>query len=149
MPRNVAGRIAEVAERISSLLGPRGMRYVARFMARLNNLVVNPTQRLWAPHLHHMAIIEHRGRRSGKRYQTPVMAFIDGEDFVVVLNYGTGSDWVRNVEEAGSAEILHRRWRYRLTNPRVIPIGSAELPTGLRAARTPGRSALHATLISA
>jgi hypothetical protein len=66
MPNRIADRIAEGAERISSLLGPRVMRYIARF----NKRVTNPIQRLWAPHLQHMAVIEHHDRRSGKKYLT-------------------------------------------------------------------------------
>jgi hypothetical protein len=70
----------------------------------------------------------------------------DGE-FVVVLNYGTQSDWVRNVEAAGSAGVLHRGKRFRLTQPRVIPIESA----GLAAAIATGKawSALQGTLVPA
>jgi hypothetical protein len=75
------------------------------------------------------------------------MAFVDGDDFVVVLNYGTGSDLVRNLQAAGSAGVLHRGQRYRLTSPRIIPIGSPELPAALRTVRTSTRSTLQATLI--
>lgn len=76
------------------------------------------------------------------------MVFIAGDELVVVLNYGTGSDWIRNVAAAGSAGVLHRGRRYRLTNPRVIPVDSADLPGAVRSVRTPGRSALHAVLIA-
>jgi len=41
----LADSIAQVAARISALLGPRAMRAVAR----LNRWVTNPIQRLWAP----------------------------------------------------------------------------------------------------
>jgi deazaflavin-dependent oxidoreductase (nitroreductase family) len=97
MSNTIANRIAAAAERISSLLGPHMMRYIAHF----NKPVTNPIQRLWAARLHHMAVIEHRGRSTGKDYRTPVMAFVVGGEFVVFLNYGTESDWVRNVQAAG------------------------------------------------
>lgn len=138
-----ANWIAAAMERIASLLGPHVMRAVARF----NKWITNPVQRLWAPHLPNMAVVEHRGRKSGKDYLTPVMAFVGDGDIVVVLNYGTGSDWVRNVQAADSAGILHRGKRYRLTAPRVIPIDTPELPAALRSVRTPGGCALHGTLI--
>ncbi|MGH3640840.1 MAG: nitroreductase family deazaflavin-dependent oxidoreductase [Mycobacterium sp.] len=143
MSNTIANRIAVVAERISSLLGLRTMRYIAHF----NKRVTNPIQRLWAPRLDHMAVIEHRGRRTGKDYRTPVMAFVEGGEFVVVLNYGTESDWIRNVLAAGSAGILHRGRRYALTNPRVVPVGSPGLPAAPGTIRPTTRSALHATLI--
>ncbi|MGV0811930.1 nitroreductase family deazaflavin-dependent oxidoreductase [Mycolicibacterium boenickei] len=117
MPSSIANSIAVVAERIASTLGPRAMRVIARF----NKYVTNPLQRLWAPRLPYMAVVEHTGRKSGKPYRTPVMAFVDDKSVSVVLNYGTQSDWVRNVRAAGSAGVTHRGKRYQLTNPRIIP----------------------------
>lgn len=117
MPSSIANSIAVVAERIAAALGPRAMRVIARF----NKYVTNPLQRLWAPWLPYMAVIEHTGRKSGKPYRTPVMAFVDDRSVSVVLNYGEHSDWVRNVRAAGIAEVVHRGRRYRLTEPRIIP----------------------------
>ena len=74
-----------------------------RVIARFNKYVTNPLQRLWAPWLPYMAVIEHTGRKSGKPYRTPVMAFVDNKSVRVVLNYGEHSDWVRNVRAAGTA----------------------------------------------
>ncbi|WP_238396207.1 nitroreductase family deazaflavin-dependent oxidoreductase [Mycolicibacterium sp. CBMA 234] len=93
-----------------------------------------------------MAVIEHTGRKSGNLYRIPVMAFVDGQGFSVVLNYGTRSDWVRNVLAAGSADVVHRGKRYRLTNPRIVPTDSAELPPVIRAMRRTDRRALHGVL---
>ncbi len=92
-----------------------------RVIAHFNKYVTNPLQRLWAPWLPYMAVIEHTGRKSGNPYRTPVMAFIDDKSVSVVLNYGEKSDWVRNVQAAGSAGVVHRGRRYQLTNPRIIP----------------------------
>ncbi|MCV7361269.1 nitroreductase family deazaflavin-dependent oxidoreductase [Mycolicibacterium neworleansense] len=117
MPSSIANSIAVVAERIAATLGPRAMRMIARF----NKYVTNPLQRLWAPWLPYMAVIEHIGRKSGRPYRTPVMAFVDHKSVRVVLNYGEHSDWVRNVRAAGSAQLVHRGRHYRLTDPRVIP----------------------------
>jgi deazaflavin-dependent oxidoreductase (nitroreductase family) len=142
MTGNSANWIATVMEQISSLLGPHVMRAIARF----NKWVTNPIQRLWAPHLPNMAVVEHHGRKSGNDYRTPVMAFVGDDEIVVVLNYGTGSDWVRNVQAAGSAGVLHRGKRHRLTDPRVVPIDTPGLPVALRAVRMSSRCVLHATL---
>lgn len=117
MPSSIANSIAVVAERIASILGPRAMRMIAKF----NKYVTNPVQRLWAPWLPYMAVIEHTGRKSGRPYRTPVMAFVDAKSVWVVLNYGTQSDWVRNIQAVGSAGMTHRGRHYRLTNPRIIP----------------------------
>jgi deazaflavin-dependent oxidoreductase (nitroreductase family) len=145
MPNPLATSIAALAARITSLLGPRGMRVVALFNKHVNN----PLQRLWAPRLPYMAIIEHEGRTSRKGYRTPVMAFVEDGAISVVLNYGTGSDWVRNVRAAGSAGVVHRGRRYRLTDPRVIPIGSTDLPPAVRTSSASTRSALVGTLTPA
>ena len=44
-------------------------------LARFNRHVTNPIQRMWAGWAPSFAIIEHVGRRSGKRYRTPVNVF--------------------------------------------------------------------------
>lgn len=108
--------------------------------------VTNPIQKLWAKHLRYMAVIEHQGRTSGKNYQTPVKAFVDDGGISVVLNYGAQSDWVRNIEAADSARVIHQGKRYRLTDPRVLPLDSPELPPRVRAIGVSSRSALHGIL---
>jgi deazaflavin-dependent oxidoreductase (nitroreductase family) len=142
MSNRAANSIASLAARIASLLGPRTMRVVARF----NKRATNPILQLWAPRLGHMAVIEHKGRQTGNDFQTPVMAFVEDGKLSVVLNYGTELDWVRNVEAAGSARVVHQGKRYQLTGPRVIPIGSPDLPPAVRNIRASARSALHGSL---
>ncbi len=120
-----------------------------RTIAQFNKNVTNPVLKLWAPYLRHMAIIEHKGRKSGKTYQTPVMAFVENGALSVVLNYGTKSDWVQNVRSAGSAVVVYRGKRYKLTAPRIMPIDSADLPRSVRAIRDPARTVLRGSMTSA
>ncbi len=127
--------------RIATLIGADAMRVVAKIMK-----VVNPVPRLLARRMKHMAVIEHTGRKSGMSYRTPVMAFVEDGALSVVLNYGAKSDWVRNVQAAGSANVQHRGKRYKLTNPRVLPIDSPELPAPVRAIQASTETALHSTL---
>lgn len=141
MANTLAESIATVAERISSILGPRAMRALARF----NKHVTNPVQRMWAPYLPYMAVIEHVGRKSGTGYRTPVMAFVDNSTITVVLNYGARSDWVRNVQ-ANAATVIHRGKRYRLVDPQVLPHDSPDLPRAVQGINTSARSALHGRL---
>jgi deazaflavin-dependent oxidoreductase (nitroreductase family) len=145
MMSSAADAVAGVAARIASVLGPRLMRVIARF----NKYVTNPIQRRWAPHLRHMAVIEHTGRRSGRAFRTPVMAFVEGDALSVVLNYGENSDWVRNVRSAETADVIHRGRRYTLTDPRILSVDDPELPAGVRAIGVAARSALHGTLTRA
>ena len=68
-----------------------------RGFARFNRRVANPAMRLAAGWLPPFAIVRHRGRRTGRDYATPVLAFGTEDGLVVAVLYGTSSDWVRNV----------------------------------------------------
>ncbi|TDZ90434.1 hypothetical protein CCUG62472_03685 [Mycobacteroides salmoniphilum] len=127
--------------RVASLLGPDAMRIVARGLK-----LVNAVPGLFAPRLKHMAVIEHVGRKSGKRYRTPVMCCVEDGYLSVVLNYGAKADWVRNVQAAGSAGVQHRGRRHRLANPRVLPIDSLDIPAPVRAVQASTESALRGRL---
>lgn len=143
MQRRIANAVAGFAARVSSLLGPGGMRVLARF----NKYVTNPLQRLWAPYLPFYAVIEHTGRKSGASYRTPVMAFVENGTLTVLLNYGAGSDWVRNIQAADFAGVVHRRRHYRLEAVRVVTADSPGLPAGIRrTADASERTALHGRL---
>jgi deazaflavin-dependent oxidoreductase (nitroreductase family) len=144
-PDRAASFVAITAAHIASLLGSRGNRTLTRF----NRHVTNRTRKLWAPHLRHAAVIEHRGRKTGKTYQTPVMAFIENGRLSVVLNYGERCDWARNVMAASSAVVVNQGNRYTLSDPHVIPLDSPELPAGVQAINIPERRALHGTLLPA
>jgi deazaflavin-dependent oxidoreductase (nitroreductase family) len=55
-----------------------------------------------------IAVVHHLGRRSGRRYATPVVAVRTGGGFVVSLPYGSGVDWCRNVLAGGASSV---RWQ--------------------------------------
>ena len=110
-----------------------------RALARFNRIVTNPIQRRWAGRLPGMAIIEHKGRKSGRRFRTPVNAFrVDG-GFVLPLTYGEGSDWAQNVLAAGGADVVYRRRRLSVTNPVVVRGDEAVALLPKRAAGVIGR----------
>jgi deazaflavin-dependent oxidoreductase (nitroreductase family) len=67
------------------------------------------------------AIVEHQGRTSGRPYRTPVFAFRRGDELVIVLSYGTGSDWVLNLMAERGGAVVRLGRRRVLANPRVIP----------------------------
>jgi len=64
------------------------------------------------------AIVSHVGRRSGRRYRTPVNVFRDGERYVFALTYGAETDWVRNVVAAHGCEVETRGQTVELRDPR-------------------------------
>jgi len=93
---------------------PLGRR-MADFNRRLTNrLAVGP-----AAHLPGFGVVVHVGRRSGRRYRTPVNLFSIDDRYVVALTYGREAEWVKNVWAAGGCEIVTRGRTVRLGSPRI------------------------------
>jgi len=63
-------------------------------------------------------IVEHVGRRSGRRYRTPVNVFRRGDRYLFALTYGPESEWVHNVVAAGGCTLVSRGRRTQLVDPR-------------------------------
>ncbi|MEC3918839.1 nitroreductase family deazaflavin-dependent oxidoreductase [Nocardia sp. CDC160] len=94
---------------------------------RLQVKYMNPVVRKLGPYLPGFAVIQHRGRKSGRAFSTPVNAFrVDGTLYVA-MGHGR-TDWIKNILAAGEAETTYAFRRYRLVNPRVIPRGETALP---------------------
>lgn len=93
---------------------------------RMNKKFMNPQQMESAgtPGAY-AGIIKHVGRRSGKRYETPVGIEETVDGFVITLPYGRRADWLQNVLAAGQAAIVHEGQTYEVTDPRVIPLDDA------------------------
>ena len=109
---------------------------IPRAVARFNKRINNPIQRQYAWLLPPWTLIVHRGRKSGRVYRTPVVAFRHGRTLSVTILYGLQSDWVRNVL-AGSGLAVRGGRTYPLLDPRVADVdGTAELS---RAGRRYGR----------
>jgi deazaflavin-dependent oxidoreductase (nitroreductase family) len=107
---------------------------------RLQVRFVNPAVKKFARFLPTFAVIEHRGRKSGKRYETVVNANRKGNKLAVILGHGK-ADWVRNVLAAGEADVHLFRRDVHIVNPRVVPAGTddpALPPIARRAAHRMG-----------
>lgn len=66
------------------------------------------------------AVVRHRGRRSGRMFNTPVaVGHRDGALFIP-LPFGTGTDWARNVIAAGGCTIRWKGAEYAMTDPVVL-----------------------------
>lgn len=96
-----------------------------RFQIKYMNPVMKPLARV----LPGASIIRHRGRKSGKQYETVVTTYRKGSVLAIALGHGK-TDWVRNVLAAGEADVRLFRREIHLTNPRVVPAGgdTAGLP---------------------
>ncbi|MEA2577046.1 MAG: hypothetical protein QOD78_634 [Chloroflexota bacterium] len=87
----------------------------------------NPLMRPFAAHLPGFAIIGYVGRRSGRRYRTPINVFHRDGDYVFALTYGPDAQWVRNVLTAGTAELEEQGRTVTLRDPRRITDAKASL----------------------
>jgi deazaflavin-dependent oxidoreductase (nitroreductase family) len=81
---------------------------LSRRLARFNRQVTNHVTRPFAAVLPGFAVVVHRGRRTGRTYRTPVNAYRQGDEFVIVLPYTSHSDWVANVRAANACELVHK-----------------------------------------
>ena len=63
------------------------------------------------------AVVEHRGRRSGRSYATPVAARRVAGGFVISLAFGSQVDWYRNLLAAGEGNIRWRGEVHRVAKP--------------------------------
>ena len=91
-----------------------------RWLARANKAGLNRVSAKVAPWFPPLAIVVHRGRRSGRRYETPVMVFRAPDGFVIALTYGPQhTDWVRNVVTAGGCELRRSGRTQQMRAPRV------------------------------
>jgi deazaflavin-dependent oxidoreductase (nitroreductase family) len=90
---------------------------------RLQMKYMNPVMRRVAPFLPMFVVLKHRGRKSGKPYQTVVNAFRKGNAVAILLGHGN-TDWVKNLQAAGEADIQFRSRDVHITNVRVLPAGA-------------------------
>jgi deazaflavin-dependent oxidoreductase (nitroreductase family) len=84
----------------------------------------NPMIKPFARFIPGMATIKHRGRKSGKPYETIVTAYRKGTVLAIVLSHGK-TDWVKNVLAAGEADVHFIRRDVHIVNPRILPAGSS------------------------
>ncbi len=76
------------------------------------------------------ARIHHRGRTSGRMYETPVGAVSTDDKFLISLPYGLKSNWLRNVLASGSATLDHDGHSYEVGEPEMIPLKTVETVFG-------------------
>ncbi len=65
-------------------------------------------------------MVIHVGRSSGTVYHTPLDAHPTKQGFVLVVRYGPGSDWVRNILAAQTATLLVDGEEHPLDSPRLV-----------------------------
>lgn len=83
-------------------------------------------------------IVRHRGRRSGRTFETPIIVAPLGRDFVAELTYGEGVQWYRNVVAAGGCELVRGP-----RTARVVAVERMTAAEGLAAFGRPQRLVLR------
>ncbi len=100
-----------------------------------NKYVTNPILgRLAGKRRGPFALVKHVGRRSGKPYQTPIIAVPVADGFVIALTYGPRVDWYRNVVAANGCRIVWHAREYVIdgVEPLDAESGLAFFPHPLR-----------------
>jgi deazaflavin-dependent oxidoreductase (nitroreductase family) len=118
--------------------------HLPRFMRSVNRVFTNPILGTIAWVVPPLAVVHHLGRKSGRRYRTPVVAFRSRQHVVIPMTYGRDVDWARNLVKARSGELVQSGRQIRFRRPRIVGGEQAfpHLPAGirpvLRAADFPG-----------
>lgn len=92
---------------------------IPKAIGRFNRAVFNRLSRRVMHRLPGFGVVEHRGRRSGRTFRTPVNVFPTDDGYVFALTYGIDSDWVKNVQAAGECALVTRGRRVHLVEPRL------------------------------
>lgn len=114
---------AYIAQRVMLIARWRtGDRRLIDPVRRFNRRWTNPTAirylragQRWSPY----ALVHHTGRRSGRRYTTPVIAARVSGGFLIPLAYGVTVDWYRNLCAASGGKLQWQGKTYRIGAPRI------------------------------
>jgi deazaflavin-dependent oxidoreductase (nitroreductase family) len=66
------------------------------------------------------AVVHHRGRRTGRALTVPVAVRPADDGLVIVLPYGAGTNWARNVLAAGGCVVRWKGADHRMTEPELL-----------------------------
>jgi deazaflavin-dependent oxidoreductase (nitroreductase family) len=91
-----------------------------RWLARINLHATNRILGPLAERLPGMGVVLHAGRKTHRRYRTPVMVFRQHNHFLIALTYGRKSQWVQNVLAQGNCELETQGHTLQLSQPRLI-----------------------------
>jgi deazaflavin-dependent oxidoreductase (nitroreductase family) len=103
--------------------GPRTRRLIRAVARVVNPLVLRIAGRRHMPVL---GIVHHRGRKTGRRYATPLgVRPAAGGGFVMPLTFSEASHWYQNIRAAGWCVITYRGADHTVTGPRLVDRATA------------------------
>jgi deazaflavin-dependent oxidoreductase (nitroreductase family) len=137
----VTAEQSQAATRLAPAPKPRFGGVLWRAARFLNPIMLPLAGKRWNPIF---AVVEHRGRKSGRQYVTPVAARRVDDGFVISLAFGAQVEWYRNLVAGQGGTIQWRGRAYAVGAPARIDRVTA-LPTfmliqrlALRLARVEG-----------
>ena len=74
-----------------------------------------------------IACLEHVGRTSGTTYFTPVHPTIRDDEVLIPAPLGVGSQWARNILEAGRTRLQFKELLHELDRPELVTVTEAGL----------------------
>jgi deazaflavin-dependent oxidoreductase (nitroreductase family) len=91
-----------------------------RWLARVNLYTFNRLLGPLAKRLPGMGVIVHLGRKTHRRYRTPVLIFKRDHHFIIALTYGRESEWVQNVLAEGGCDVETAGRSLHVIEPRLL-----------------------------
>ena len=88
----------------------------------LNPVLGKVAARGWIPV---WGVVVHIGRKSGRRFATPIALAKTNDGFVIPLPWGAGTDWCRNLVAAHGGIVRWRGVDHVVRDPEVIDAAEA------------------------
>lgn len=67
------------------------------------------------------ALVQHRGRKSGKPYETPIAILgSTPQNVYIALPWGDRTDWVRNLQAADGGKLMWKGQVFAVTEPELV-----------------------------
>jgi len=118
----VSAEQSQAPLRLSPAPKPRFGGVLWRVARALNPIMLPLAGKRWNPIF---AVAEHRGRKSGRQYVTPVAARRVDNGFVISLAFGAQVGWYRNFVAAPGGTIRWRGCAYPVGAPERIDVATA------------------------
>ena len=102
-------------------------------VARFNRIATNRVTGPFAGRLPGFAVVHHKGRRSGRAYETPVGVVRRRDGYAIALTYGPDRDWVKNIMAAGGCELELHGTMVQVGGPEIVhDPDRRDMPAGVR-----------------
>jgi len=119
---------------------------VQRALRRLTQVTRPLAMRSAGTEQSNTSVVRHVGRKSGRSYETPVVAVEHADSFLIALPYGERTDWTKNVLFSGAASVVTHGHSYAVDEPRVVPMTYATQYFGPKEQRLHRRFAVETCL---